>query len=32
MTRKEEDIQPRRIIREYWADGEYHYEYKIYKQ
>jgi len=26
-----ENISGRRIIDEYWADGEYHYEYKIYK-
>lgn len=31
MTQQNKDIQGRRIIREYWADGEYHYEYKIYK-
>lgn len=30
MTR-EENISGRRIIDEYWADEEYHYEYKIYK-
>ena len=25
---KEENISGRRIIDEYWADGEWHYKYK----
>lgn len=28
---KQEDIPGRRIVNEYYADGEWHCEYKIYK-
>lgn len=32
MTQKDKDVPERRIIDEYYADGEWHYEYKIYKK
>lgn len=28
----QEEIPGRRIAEEYWADGEWHYKYKIYKK
>jgi hypothetical protein len=28
----EKEIPGRRIAEEYWADGEWHYKYKIYKK
>ena len=27
----ENNVQGRRIVDEYWTDGEWHYEYKTYK-
>ena len=27
----ENNVQCRMIVDEYWADGEWHYEYKTYK-
>jgi len=32
MTQKEKEISGRRITHEYYADGEWHYKYKIYKK
>lgn len=32
MTQEEKDVPGRRIIHEYYADGEWHYKYKIYKK
>jgi hypothetical protein len=32
MTQMEKEIPGRRIAEEYWADGEWHYKYKIYKK
>lgn len=32
MIQEENDVPGRRIIDEYYADGEWHYEYKIYKK
>ena len=32
MTQEDKNIQGRRITNEYWADGKWHYEYKIYKK
>lgn len=29
---QEKEISGRRIAEEYWADGEWHYKYKIYKK
>lgn len=28
----EKSIPGRRIVEEYWADGEWHYKYKIHKK
>ena len=32
MTKEDKDVLGRRITQEYYADGEWHYEYKIYKK
>jgi hypothetical protein len=31
MTREDKDVHGCRIIDEYYADGEWYYKYKIYK-
>lgn len=31
MTQEEKYIPGRKIVNEYWADGEWHYEYKTYR-
>ena len=32
MIQEEKDVRGRRITHEYYADGECHYKYKIYKK
>lgn len=32
MTQEDKEVPGRRIIDEYWADGEWYYEYKTYKK
>ncbi len=32
MTQEDKDVLGRRITDEYYADGEWHYKYKIYKK
>ena len=32
MAQKDKDVPGRRITHEYYADGEWHYKYKIYKK
>lgn len=32
MKQEDKDVPGRRITDEYYADGEWHYEYKIYEK
>ena len=32
MTQEDKDVPGRKIIHEYYADGEWHYKYRTYKK